>query len=475
VNVLWKILATFGLVGLNGFFVAAEFAAVSARRSRLEMQAETDFLARVSIRLKDHLDLYLSSCQLGITIASLGLGYVTEPAIVTLIDPAFRSLGIPSPNSHAIAVGIALTVSTSLHVVVGEVAPKNWAIYYPDRIIRLIVLPLMFFTFLCYPVIWILNSASNALLKVLGVKIDKGTHGSIPHTVEELRALLTESVAHSETPTVEEKLLTSAFDFGDLKARQIMTPRTLVDFLRVGQPIDEVLKTIQKTAYTRLPLCEGDIDHVIGFVHVKDLFNQLKLVPGRLRFGDARQDQPPIAIVDGAPGSAVHVIGSGDIDLVTIKREVLLVPDTIPVPKLLQQFQAKRLHMAIVADEYGATLGIVTLEDVIEEIVGEIDDEFDAVPASAQPAFVEDGDSFHIAGLFPLHHLRERLQLGDAELQGVNTLGGYITQQLGRWPRPGDRVKLGGYSVKVDEVLRRQVTKATLTPTAPNEGDKPTA
>jgi CBS domain containing-hemolysin-like protein len=465
-DIAWKILATLGLVALNGYFVAAEFAAVGARTSRIEAEAaKGGFLAGLALGIKKKLDLYLSTCQLGITIASLGLGAVTEPAVAALIEPLLRALGVaaPLPGQHTtLAIAIALGISTALHVVVGEVAPKNWAIFYPDKILPLLAGPLVVITYILYPLIWLLNSASNALLRMSGVKITHDAHGGMPHTEEELRALLAQAVAQGTIAKGNEGILTSAFEFGDLVVRQIMTPRLEVDYLVLHQPIRDVLRTVQKSAYTRLPLCENDIDHVIGLVHMKDLFNHLKLVPGKLKLIDERTpDGEIIAIPTGLPGSEVHVIGSGEIDLQEIKRDVLFVPELTPVPKLLRQFQTSHVHMAVVVDEYGATRGIVTLEDVIEEIVGEIEDEFDpAVKAD----FVKEGENFKVAGDFPLHTLRERLELDGLNGADVDTVSGYVIQKLGRWPRPGDTVDLGDYRVRVTAVQQKRVAQVLITP-----------
>jgi CBS domain containing-hemolysin-like protein len=465
VDIVLKILATLALVALNGFFVAAEFAAVGARASRLEQDAGRSLITRLCLDVKKRLDLYLSTCQLGITIASLGLGAVTEPAVATLIEPVLHLFGVPAPTGGghtAIAIGIALAVSTSLHVVVGEVAPKNWAIYYPDKLLPAVVLPLVAFTYLFYPIIWMLNSASNQLLRLSGIKISHDAHGGMPHTEDELRGLLAQAVSSGTIAKGNEAVLTKAFEFGDLKARQIMQPRTQVDYLLLHQPIGEVLRTVQKSAYTRLPLCEGDIDHVIGLVHMKDLFVHLKLVPGKLRFTDAKTtDGEAIAIADGLPGSQVHVIGAGDIDLTAIKREVLFVPELLPVPKLLRQFQTGHIHMAVVVDEYGATQGIVTLEDVLEEIVGEIEDEFDAIPPDQ---FVTEGANYRVNGLFPLHSLKEKFDLGEIEADGVDTVGGYVLQELGRLPRTGDTVTIGNYTARVLSVQQKRVGQLLLTP-----------
>ena len=466
-DILWKILATLGLVALNGYFVAAEFAAVGARASRLEQLAATSLMARLALEIKRKLDLYLSTCQLGITIASLGLGAVTEPAVAALIEPVLHWMGVaaPLPGQHTtLAIAIALAISTALHVVVGEVAPKNWAIFYPDKILPLLAVPLVAFTYILYPLIWVLNAASNALLRLTGVKITHDAHGGMPHTEDELKALLAQAVAQGTIQKGNEQILTGAFGVGELKVRQIMTPRTEVDYLTVDQPIGEILRTVQKSAFTRLPLCEEDIDHVIGFVHMKDLFTHLKLVPGKLKFIDERSPAGEVvAIPTGLPGSAVHVIGAGEIDLNEIRRDVLFVPELTPVPKLLRQFQASHIHMAVVVDEYGATRGIVTLEDVIEEIVGDIEDEFD--PAGGGGDFVKEGESFRVSGRFPLHELRERLHLNGLHVGDVDTVGGYVIQQLGRFPRPGDTVELGArYTARVMSVQQNRVGQVLITP-----------
>jgi CBS domain containing-hemolysin-like protein len=470
VDILLKILATLALVLLNAYFVAAEFAAVGARYSRIEQMARDSLIGRLSFDVKKRLDLYLSTCQLGITVASLGLGAVTEPAVAALIEPVLHFFGVtaPVPGQHsATAIAIALGISTMLHVVVGEVAPKNWAIFYPDRILPILAPPLVALTYVFYPVIWFLNYLSNQLLRASGVQIKHDAHGGMPHTEAELKGLLAQAVAGGTISKGHEQILTSAFEFGGLVVRQIMTPRINVDFLRLGQPITEILRTVQKSAFTRLPLCDADLDHVVGLVHMKDLFTTMKLIPGRLRFADeTTPDGMAIAIADGKPGSQVHVIGSADIDLTKIRRDILFVPELLPVPKLLRQFQTSHIHMAVVVDEYGATQGVVTLEDVLEEIVGDIADEHDAAPGGGgRNDFISDGESFRVAGSFPLHELRERLNLDrSVDLDGVDTLGGYVTRELGRFPRAGDRVPLGPYVVRVVAASNKRVTQALLIP-----------
>ena len=464
VSIVWKVAATLGLVATNGFFVAAEFSAVGARASRLEGEAEHSVLARFALKIKRQLDLFLSSCQLGVTLASLGLGAVTEPAVAALLEPVLRRWHVPVPDLTALAFAVAMAISTSLHIVIGEQAPKNWAIRFSDQMLPIIAGPLIAFTYLLYPVIWLLNVVTQGVLRLTGVDTSLNAQGGLPHTEDELKALLTQAVAKGTIGKGHGAIVASAFDLGELKVRQIMVPRTRVDYLTLSQPIGEVLRTVQKGGYTRLPLCDGNLDHVIGVVHMKDLFNHLKLVPGKLRFTDDRTpDRQAVAIADGMPGSAVHVIGAGDIDLRQIKRPILFVPELTPVIKVLRQFQSSRIHMAVVVDEFGATSGVVTLEDVLEEIVGEIEDEFD--PAS-RTDFIREGNGYRVSGQFPLHDLSDRLGLAEFEETDVDTLGGYIVQKLGRWPRQGDTLEIGRFSARVLSIQQRRVGQVLLTPLA---------
>ena len=459
---LWKILATLGLVALNAFFVAAEFASVGARASRLEGEAEENILARFALQIKKQLDLYLSSCQLGVTLASLALGVVTEPAVAAILEPVLSHLHLRPHNLVVVSFFLAMAINTSLHIVIGEQAPKNWAIMFSDRLLPVIAPVLITFTYIFYPVIWLLNVATQGVLHLTGVRTKLNVHGGLPHTEGELRALLAQSVAQGTIGKGHGAIVASAFELGELKIRQIMVPRTRVDYLTLNQPIGEVLRTVQKGGYTRLPLCDKSLDHVIGVVHMKDLFNHLKLVPGKLRFTDeSSPDGQVIAIADGKPGSAVHVIGSGEIDLRQVKRPILYVPELTPALKVLRQFQTSHIHMAVVVDEFGTTSGIVTMEDVLEEIVGEIEDEFDPVSRSD---FIREGNGYRVSGYFPLHELRERLHLPELDAEDVDTVGGYIIQHLGRWPRPGDMLPIGQFNARVLSIQQRRVGQVLLTP-----------
>ena len=465
IGLAWKLLVTIGLVVLNGFFVAAEFAAVGARTSRLEsvVKDSGSIAYRLALSVKHKLDLYLSTCQLGITIASLGLGYVTEPAVASVLDPLLASMGVTLPETghHVIAIAVALAISTALHVVVGEVAPKNLAIFYPDRILPILAPLLVGFTVILYPFIWALNTASNQLLKLVGVPVEEASHGALPHTAEELKTLLAEATDAGTIAPAEANLLSGAFNFGGLRVRQIMTPRVDVDYLLIDAPIADILHKVQDSEYTRLPLVEKDLDHVVGLIHMKDLFAQLKLVTGRLKFADETTPEGEAVVIAGAPGSETHVIGAGTVDLTKIKREILFVPELLPVEKLLRQMQESVTRQAVVVDEYGGTVGIVTLEDVVEQIVGDIADEFD----EDEDDFVKVGENFETVGHFPLHELEDHLEVrGWQRPDDVDTLGGYLTQKLGRWARPGDEIELGNYLVRVKKVSPDRELKLVIRP-----------
>jgi CBS domain containing-hemolysin-like protein len=462
-DILIKIFATLALVALNAFFVGAEYAAICSRATRLRLGADT-MSSRAARLIKARLDVFLSSCQLGTSLAALALGAITAPAVASLLQP-LAALFHPSAEAQRItAFIISFALAVALQIVVGEQTPKNIAIENADRLLALLAIPLVIFTYIFYPAIWLLNTATHGVLRLARLRASKIPLGSryFPHTEEELHALLLQAASQGTIPQGKANLVANAFEFGRLKVRQIMTPRPEVDYLLIGQPLGDILRTVQRSAFTRLPLCDGDLDHVIGQIHMKDLFNHLQLVPGKLKFLDEKLPAgEPVAVPAGLPGSDMHVLGSGQINLLKIKRDVLFAPELMPVPRLLRLFQTRHLHLAVVVDEYGLTQGIVTMEDVLEEIVGQIEDEFDPV---APTDLVRDGDAARVTGLYPLHDLHERLAIGPLEADGVDTVGGYIVQQLNRWPRVGDEVPLGKYRAKVLTLQQRRVGQVLLTP-----------
>ena len=462
--ILLKILAILGLVALNGFFVTAEYSSISARATRLQVSNKKTMAERAALLIKSRLDLFLASCQLGTSLAALGIGAIVAPVVESILAPVASDLHFSASAQHTAAFIVSFALAVALQIVIGEQTPKNVAIEHADRLLSLVGIPLVIFTFVFYPVTWLLNAATHLVLRVFRLPVSQGALGGkyLPHTEQELQALLVQAAAQGTIPQMKARLLANAFEFGQLNVRQIMTPRPEVDYLLLNQPIGDILRTVQRSSFTRLPLCDADLDHVVGQIHMKDLFNHLKLVPGKLKFIDEKAPNgEAIAIPSGLPGSAMHVIGSGAIDLRQIKRDVLFVPETMPLPRLLRLFQTRHLHLAIVVDEYGLTQGVATMEDVLEEIVGQIEDEFDPVSPTD---LVRDGETVRVSGLFPLHDLPDRLPIGPLDVDGVDTVGGYIVQILGRWPRVGDEVDLGQYRAKVLTLQQRRVGQVLLTP-----------
>ncbi len=413
----------FGLVLLNAFFVAAEFAMVRARATRMEALAEAgNWQARFVTRLQGRLDQLLSATQLGVTLTSLGLGWVGEPAFARLLAPVFAAHGIESQRAiENTSVAVAFALITFLHIVLGELVPKSYAIRATERVALWVALPMRVFQIVSAPALWLLHRASTGTLKLFGVSAQTS---DLAHSEGELRMLLAESHRLGELSGAKRQLLENVIDYTGRTARHIMIPRGDIAYLSLDRSLEENFAVVTQTAHTRFPLATADIDHVVGMVHVKDLFN--------------RRDQ----------------VRSSE-DLMAVKREILFVPETRPLDALQRDFQQRRTHMAIVVDEYGGTSGLVTLENVIEEIVGEIQDEFDREP----PTLQETPEGLLIDGLTLVDDAAERLGVKLPETSDVSTLAGLVAAQVGRIPRVGDRVTLAGYEFRVVEMQGRRVTK----------------
>jgi CBS domain containing-hemolysin-like protein len=413
---------------LNGFFVAAEFALVKVRATRIEELANagnrTAQLVRRELR---SLDLYLAASQLGITLASLGLGWVGENLAerwVLTLGPHLALPGI-SVQTRALLVGVlAFSVITFLHVVIGEQAPKTAAIQRADRCSLLVAYPLHFFTQLFLWPIALLNVAARLFVRAVGLRPSSDEERA--HSEEELRMILTASQQSGVLKDSELDLVQHVFAFADTQAEEIMVPRVDMVYLSTTWSMERVMAVVNAQGFTRFPLCNGDADHVIGMLHVKDL---LAL---------AGQDAP---------------------DLESIARPLLMVPESKSIDQLLREFQYRKLHMAIVLDEYGGTAGLVTLEDVLEEIVGEIQDEFEQpIPQLEQLA----EGSYLVDGMALLDELREQIQL-QLSPNGVDTLGGFVLETLGGIPKPGDHVEAGGYRIEVRQIEGQRIRKLHLT------------
>lgn len=336
------------LIALTAFFVATEFAIVKIRTSRLDqLIAEEKKGAIAAKKVVSHLDEYLSACQLGITVTALGLGWLGEPTVEKLLHPLFTSLNLNESVTHLLSFGIAFALVTFLHVVIGELAPKTVAIQKAEAVTLLFAVPIIWFYKIMYPFIWFLNGSARMLVGLFGLK--PASEHEVAHSEEELRILLSESYKSGEINKNELKYVNNIFAFDERLAKEIMVPRTEIISISIDDTIWDILQTIQKESYTRYPVIDGDKDNVLGFINAKELLT----------------------------AQIMKEKDSEDLSLSSFINPVIRVIDTIPIHDLLVKMQKDRVHIAILTDEYGGTSGLVTAEDILEEIVGEIRDEFD--------------------------------------------------------------------------------------------------
>ncbi|TWH55870.1 CBS domain containing-hemolysin-like protein [Desulfitobacterium sp. LBE] len=431
-----KVVAALFLVALNAFFVAAEFSLVKVRKTRLaELSESGSRKATLALAVTSQLDAYLSACQLGITLASLGLGWLGEPAIATLLAPLFKNLvAWDGVLTHTVSVVIAFLLITFLHIVLGELVPKSIAIQRAESAALWTAGPLKMFYKLFYPVIRFLNGLANLILKLGG--ISPANESDLAHTEEELRMLVDASQRHGILDKMEGKLLDNVFEFSDRVVSEVMVPRQDMMCLYIQDSMEEVLETVKTSGHTRYPLCDDDKDNVIGLVHMRDLLSLSE--------------------------SSVKNIGE-------LKRDILIVPEGMPISHLVQKMRVQRTHLAVVVDEFGGTAGMVTIEDLIEELVGEIYDEFES---AEQAEIIKSGESeYLINGRVLLDDLSELLAV-EFEDETVSTIGGFVFNRLGRKPVKGDRIDFMDYTFTVMEVVGFRITrvKASRRP-APDSAD----
>ncbi len=399
------------------------------RPTALEARARTgDKQAARAFAITQRIDAYLTATQLGITLASLALGWLGEPALAVLLFAPLSSLGLSAAAVHGVSVAFSFVVLSLLHIVVGELVPKLIAVLKPEAVALVTSLPLTLFFVVTYPVLRGLTALSTLLLRTAGLSSLSETPGKL--SAEELRLIVQASFDDGSGHSVKRELLERVLRATDRPVRALMVPRVDMYTLSLTQTRDEWLEQIRRSGFSRYPVSEdGDPDHIIGYVYVKDMLLGAVLPKGGLR---------------------------------ALKRDVLFVPESCQVGELLGQFQKSKIPLAIVVDEYGGTSGLVTVEDVVEELVGDIQDELDAEPPSIQTR--EDG-TLIVDGAVPL---------GDLPIEGIDesaksagdTVGGYIITQLGRLAHPGDRLRIGAYEATVEDVRRRRIGRVALrTPT----------
>lgn len=410
---------------MNGFFVAAEFAIVKIRSSRLDtLIQEGNTRAKYAKKLTDHLDASLSVTQLGITLASLGLGWVGEPAVAMFLRPVLAYCGLGEDAVHSIALILGFSIITALHIVLGELAPKSMAIQRAEAVVLNISLPMLIFHKIMWPAVWLLNHVANWVIVRMGFQVS--TEGEEAHSEEEIRLLMEESHRHGYIDKTELTFVDNVFDLSDLTVREIMIPRTDMICLYLDDSFEENVEVAFSEQMTRYPVCVNDKDNIVGFLHIKDLLKPL--------------------------------YSKKKISLRALLREITVVPESMTVRNLLKLMQTKKLQMAIVVDEYGGTAGMVTLEDIVEEIVGEIQDEFD----EERPIIENRGENlFSIDGKMLLDDVNEQFHL-DIQEENIDTIGGWLSTMVDSPPRVGQKATVGDNEFFVEEVERVRIVRVLL-------------
>jgi CBS domain containing-hemolysin-like protein len=430
------------IVAANAFFVAAEYGLVTVRRTRMqELEAQGSRGARRVLRLLEQPPRFISAIQLGVTLSSLALGAIGEPVVSNLLERPLDLLpaGWHTSVATTISVILAFTILSYFHVVMGEIVPKSFTLQHPERVALFAAGPISSFYVIFRPFIWVLVRSSAAVLRWFGVSASSGV--TLVHSEEELKMLVTASREKGVLEEEEQEMLHKVFEFADKDAVDVMVPRPDVIAVPVDLPVQEVLRLVLSHPFTRYPVFEGELDDIVGVLHVRDLF------------------------------SALHERGLESTDLRTILREAIMVPETKPLDELLAEFQRTSNHLAIVVDEYGSVEGLVTLEDLLEEIVGEIGDEFDLPDAG----ILRIGRGrVRLVGSFPIDEFNERFGKS-LPVDDYHTIGGFVFGEVGRVPKVGDTVVFDGARFEVSAIdgSRIREVDVTLTASAPQPARPP--
>lgn len=421
------ILLTLLLVFMNGFFVAAEFAIVKVRASQLEVKAQSgNRFAVLSKHIVTHLDGYLAATQLGITLASLGLGWIGEPVVSKLIIKVLHFFGVDiDPElAHDIALPVAFAIITVLHIVFGELAPKSMAIQHPERTTLAVSYPLQFFFFIFRPFIWMLNGIANLVLKLFGIS---AAHNTEIHSNDELKYLMQQGKESGEIEPTDYDIIKNAFNFSERKAHQVMIPRIQMTAININDVSEATLNRLIDDNYSRIPCYENDLDNIVGVIYLKDLL-------GKMRKGD------PIVLRD-------------------MMRPVMSIPESKRLGPLLKEFQQKHQQIAVVVNEYGGTEGIITMEDILEELVGEIQDEYDNEHAIVEAVGEK---TYHVVATAHLDNLNKWLPHPIHRTEQYETLAGYLIQIFGRIPSTGEKISTGDYEFTIVSKHRRAISQVKV-------------
>ena len=426
--ILGKLALVLFLVLLNGFFVAAEFAVVKIRDTQLiPLISKGHRRAKIARRIITNLDASLSATQLGITLASLALGWVGKPVFASLLAPVLNLVQVDAPQlRESISFAIGFSIITFLHIVIGELAPKSLAIQKPLPTSLWVAVPFAWFFRISYPFNWVLNNTALWILRKVG--IEPASEMELMHSEEELRLLVAASGKQRGATPLGQNIVLNAFDLRRRIAREVMLPRNEIVGLDTEDSLTECLDIAERTRHSRFPLCQnGDLDQTWGVVHVKDLF-------------------------------AVRLKSHRGADLLPVARELIYVPEIARLEKLLQCFLERKLHFAIVVDEYGGTVGMVTLENILEELVGPIQDEFDQERPLCR---IINDRTWELAGSLPLHELAELVGESLHE-EGITTTSGWVTHRLGGFPKTADCLRIGRYELRVEEMDGPRVDRLSL-------------
>jgi magnesium and cobalt exporter, CNNM family len=414
-----QLLALAGLILFNGFFVAAEYGLVTSRRTRImELEHEGNRRARAVLRITADPPRFISAMQLGVTMASLGIGALGEQVLAHQFDAVMASI---------LAVILALLIVTYLHVVIGELVPKGIALGHPERTALAVSGAVRSFFVVFRPLIWLLQESSSALLRALGLEPPGAEHEA--HSEAELRMLLSSSAEQGEIEHEEQEMLYKVFDFADKEVADVMVPRPEVVAISIALPPEEALKAVLESPYTRYPVYRESLDDIVGILHIRDLI------------------------------VAMHDRGIVSVDVETLVRPAYMVPETKDLGALLTEFRRTNQHMAIVIDEYGSMEGIVTLEDLLEEIVGEIEDEFDLPDETVERL---DDNTIRIDGTFPIDDFNEQFD-SDLPDEDYHTVAGFVFGELGRTAEPGDEVSYDGLDFRVDSMEGQRIDRLIVT------------
>ena len=432
----YSIIAIVLLLVINAFFVAAEFALVKAKSFRINVLADQGSRsAKLTQKIQLNLESYLAACQLGITMASLGLGWVGEPVVASLLEPIFHSLGIPQEILHPLSFALGFLIFSSLHIVVGEQVPKTFAIRKAEPVSMWCAYPLHWFYLMAFPLNWLLNKASGSILSWFNV--EEATHADVLSDAE-IRGIIDTSEKHGDMNSGKADMLHNMFVFDTHRVQQIMVPRSEMDVIDLQAPWEDTLKFVLETQHSRYPVFDGNSEAPVGILLVKDLYNAM-----------LGQDTPQ------EPLEAVR----------SSLRECLLVPETQPVSDLFESMRKNRTHMALAIDEYGGFAGAVTMEDILEEIVGEISDELDIDEADSPVVWAK--DHWEADGLLSITDLERVVHVDFDNSIESNTISGLFMKQLSRMPNAGDEITENGLRFLALDIENNRVGQVHIFPVDP--------